>query len=95
MTKSAFCYIEDFNLIKIKRELGFSVVALETVAESLGPSEECSTRVCTFDLHRTHPEHVCPPQFRDCLLTFKSSKIQDRKGWTKGGGREEEREATL
>lgn len=54
---SAIC-IEDFNLIKIKRELGFSVVALETVAESLGPSEECSTRVCTCDLHRTHPEHV-------------------------------------
>lgn len=38
---------------------------------------------------------TCPPQFRDCLLTFKSSKIQDGKGWTKGGGREEEREAML
>lgn len=51
-------YRKDFNLVKIKRELGFSVVALETAAESLGPSEECSMRVCTFDLPGTHPEHV-------------------------------------
>lgn len=49
------------------------------------------SQMCWADLYWAHSLHMCPSHFRDCLLTFKSVKNQDRNGWTKGGGHKEQR----